>query len=108
MIGHRKIAGREVGFDARNLYLVSLDPLRDGYSGAQATAFFQKLVDRVKGLPAITAASLADTTPMQMIGRPGVTYAVDSAKDREKVIHGARRSMVVVQSCSAVISPKPL
>src|SRR5262249_3604041 len=32
VIGHRRIAGGEVGFDTRNLNLLSLDPLRDGYS----------------------------------------------------------------------------
>jgi predicted permease len=94
VIGHHRIAGGDPGFDARNLYLLSLDPLRDGYSGAQTTAFFQKLVDRVKLLPAISSASLADTTPMQMVGRPGVNYAVELADGRGKVIHGARRSYV--------------
>src|SRR5262249_26688514 len=90
VIGHRRIAGGEVGFDTRNLNLLSLDPLRDGYSDAQASAFFPKLLDRLKSLPAITAASLAETTPMQMIGRPALTYAVEGPTG-EKVIHGARR-----------------
>src|SRR4030095_17216437 len=44
-------------------------------------------------LPATTAAPLADTTPMQMIGRPALTYAVGSANG-EKSIRGARRSTV--------------
>jgi predicted permease len=94
VIGHRRIAGADPGFEARNLYLLSLDPLRDGYSGAQTTAFFQKLLDRVKALPSISAASLADVTPMQMMGRPAVTYAVESANGRGKAIHGARRNFV--------------
>jgi putative ABC transport system permease protein len=89
VLGHRRIAGAAVGFDSRNLYLLSLDPLRDGYSGAQTAAFYQKLLDRVKQLRAIAAVSLADTTPMQMIGKPGVTFAVDSVKG-ERVLHNAR------------------
>ena len=32
MIGHRKIAAPDAGFETRNLYLISIDPLRDGYS----------------------------------------------------------------------------
>jgi predicted permease len=93
VIGHRRIATADVGFDARNLYLLALDPMRDGYSGAQTAAFFPRLLDRVKALPSITAASLADTTPMQMIGRPAANYAVESANGG-KVIRGARRSFV--------------
>jgi predicted permease len=94
VIGHHRIAGGDPGFDARNLYLLSLDPLRDGYTGAQTAAFYQKLLDRVTQLPAIARASLADTTPMQMVGRPGVNYTVESADGSEKIIHGARRSFV--------------
>jgi predicted permease len=89
VIGHRRIAGVEVGFDSRNLYLLSLDPLRDGYSGAQTAAFYQKLLDRTKQLRAVTSVSLADTTPMQMIGKPGVLYATDSLKG-ERTIHSSR------------------
>ena len=54
----------EAGFDPRNLYVVSLDPGRDGYSAERAAAFFPKLLERVRGLPAITAVSLTDTTPL--------------------------------------------
>jgi predicted permease len=93
VIGHRRIANADVGFDTRNLYLLSLDPLRDGYAGPQTAAFFPKLLDRVKALPAITAASLADTTPMQMIGRPTANYVVESAGGG-KAIRAARRSFV--------------
>jgi putative ABC transport system permease protein len=52
------------------------------------------LLDRVKALPSISAASLADVTPMQMMGRPVVTYAVESTNGRGKAIHGARRNFV--------------
>ena len=76
VIGHRKITGAEVGFNTRNLYLISLDPIRDGYSGERATDFFRKLLDRVKALPSVTSASVADSTPMQMVGRPGAQFQV--------------------------------
>ncbi|MCL4402401.1 MAG: FtsX-like permease family protein, partial [Acidobacteria bacterium] len=95
VIGHQKMAGIEVGFDPNNLYLVSLDPVRDGYSGAQSAAFFEKLLDRVKASPAVAAASLADSVPMGMIGKPPVTFSVtgpDGAGSRE--IHSARKYVV--------------
>jgi predicted permease len=93
VIGHQRMSGVETGFDSRRLYLISVDPVRDGYSGARATAFFEKLLDRVKALPSITSASLADSAPMEMIGRPGVRFFVAGTGD-SKVMYGARRYFV--------------
>jgi ABC-type antimicrobial peptide transport system permease subunit len=56
--------GIEVGFDARNFYLVSLDPVRDGYSVEETTAFLQKLLDRLKRLPSVASASWTETVPV--------------------------------------------
>ena len=89
VVGHRKIANVEVGFESRNLYLVSLDPVRDGYSPAHAAEFFSKLLDRTRALPAVTSATLADTTPMSMIGKPFAPFTVDGVSG-EKELHGAR------------------
>src|SRR5208337_3666263 len=73
-LGIQTTLGIQQGFDPKNLYLISLDPVRDGYSSAQAAAFFEKLLDRVKRLPAVTSASLTDTVPVAMAGNPGVTF----------------------------------
>ena len=81
----------EVGFDARNLSMVSLDPVRDGYSGPQAAAFLQKTLDRLRALPYVSAATLADTAPMQMMGRPMAPYAISGAERR---VLQARRTVV--------------
>jgi predicted permease len=93
VIGHQRMSGVETGFDARRLFLISLDPVRDGYSGARATAFFEKLLDRVQALPSIASASLADSAPMEMIGRPGVRFSVPGAGE-SKAMYGARRYFV--------------
>jgi len=61
----------QASFNPKNLYLISLDPLRDGYSAQQTAAFLQKLVDRVKLLPSVTSASLTETVPVS-IGGPRV------------------------------------
>jgi len=93
VMGHRRIAGTEVGFDAQRLYLLSLDPLRDGYTPARATDFFQKLLDRVKLLPSVASASLASTVPMEMIGRPWLRFAV-AGQQEGKAVYGAVRFSV--------------
>lgn len=75
-LGIQSSLGLQEGFNPRNLYLVSLDPIRDGYSTSQATSFFEKLLDRVKSMPEVTAASLTDTVPVAMAGNAGVTFSM--------------------------------
>ena len=92
-LGIQTTMGIQQGFDPRNLYLISLDPVRDGYSGAQATAFFEKLLDRVKRLPAVTAATLTDTVPVAMEGNPGAIFS-DAHAGGGKAMHWARKHVV--------------
>ncbi len=74
-LGIQTTMGIQQGFDARNLYLVSLDPVRDGDSGPQAAAVLAKLLDRVQRLPSVVAATLTDTVPVAIDGNPGVVFS---------------------------------
>jgi macrolide transport system ATP-binding/permease protein len=79
--GIQTTLGIQAGFNPKNLYSIALDPVRDGYSGAQAAAFFEKLLDRVKTLPSVTAATLTETVPVSMAGS-GVTV---STRDEQRL-----------------------
>jgi predicted permease len=72
--GIQSTLGVQKGFNPRNLYLVSLDPVRDGYSPARATAFLDNLLERVKTMPGIAAACLTDTLPVATDGNAGVQF----------------------------------
>jgi predicted permease len=89
VVGYGRISNSEAGFNPRNLFLVSLDPLRDGYPASRTVEFIQKLLDRTRALPAVTVATLADTTPLSMVGKPFVPFTVDGV-DGTKELHGAR------------------
>ena len=39
VIGHQRVTGGELGFDAARLYTISLDPMRDGYSASRTADF---------------------------------------------------------------------
>ncbi|HEV8037425.1 MAG TPA: ABC transporter permease [Bryobacteraceae bacterium] len=86
-LGIQSSLGFQQGFNPRNLYLVAVDPIRDGYTGAQATAFFEKLLDRVRRLPAVTAASLTDTVPVAMSGNAGVTVSMAGKSTGDALRH---------------------
>jgi predicted permease len=81
-VGIQSTLGIQSGFNARNLYLMSLDPVRDGYTGEQATAFFDKLLDRVQRLPTVSDACLTETVPVSMgSARMHVSAPGESARE---------------------------
>ncbi len=92
-IGIQTTVGMQQGFDASNLYLISLDPVRDGYSGAQATAVLEKLTSRVRRLPTIVAAALTESVPAAMDGNTGVLFS-EAGAGVEKSLHTARKHIV--------------
>ena len=85
----------EMGFDPKRLYVLSLDPVRDGYSRDQAAAFFEKLLDRVKSLPSVTAAGLTDTVPVAMNGNLTLNVsAAGAAAGKPAATHSAKKFVV--------------
>jgi len=65
-LGIQTTRGIQAGFDPQGLYLVSLDPVRDGYSGDQATAFLRKVLERVRTIPAVSSATFTETIPVSL------------------------------------------
>jgi predicted permease len=92
VIGHRRIITPNAGFDPERLSVVSLDPVRDGYSPERARELLTRLSDRLKLLPAVSSASLADGVPMTLIGKPSAPYLAVGGDS--KSIRTARRYTV--------------
>jgi predicted permease len=68
-IGFRRLADTRLGFfDIRNLHMMSLDPVRDGYDAARARQFLEELRDRVRALPGVRDAAIAHTRPFTGLG----------------------------------------
>ena len=67
-IGFRNLAGAPLGFDIRNLHMMSLDPVRDGYGAEGARRFLEGLPDRVRALPGVRSAGIAQTRPFTGMG----------------------------------------
>jgi len=74
-IGIQSSMGVQEGFNPRNLSLISLDPVRDGYRPAQTAAFFDRLLDRVKRLPSVSNACLTDTLPAALNGNRWLEFS---------------------------------
>jgi putative ABC transport system permease protein len=93
-LGIQTTLGIQAGFNPRGLYLVSLDPVRDGYSGDQAAAFLHKLLERVKILPAVSSATLTETIPVSL-GITGLRFSEPSSgTDHSQALHDALKYTV--------------
>ncbi len=54
----------DLGFDTRDVLNVTLDPGEIGYTQAQGAEFYAQVLDRVRSLPGVQAASVAMALPL--------------------------------------------
>jgi predicted permease len=93
-LGIQTTLGIQAGFNPQGLYLVSLDPIRDGYSAHATAAFFQKVMERVKTLPSVRSATFTETIPISL-GITGLRFsAPTSGPDNAQALHGALKYTV--------------
>jgi len=64
VLGIHRTSSIDPGFDTRNLYMMSVDPLRDGYSPEMTETWMSRIRDRVKRLPGVIDASLSYYAPV--------------------------------------------
>lgn len=63
VIGISKTGEIQSKFDSNTMYVVSIDPVRDGYSSEKAQAFFEKLPERIKSASSVRNVALAAQPP---------------------------------------------
>lgn len=80
VFGMKYMMSGGTGFVAGNTQLISVDPIRDGYSTSQAEEFYPKLLDHVKALPGVVAATWTEAIPMQPSGKLTFTTETNSSK----------------------------
>jgi predicted permease len=78
VMGFRKANEIRTKFDANTMYLLSVDPVRDGYTPEKAQALFEKLPGRLKALGSVRSVALAAEPPFSI---PGGTAQLTSVKD---------------------------
>ncbi len=74
-LGIQGTLGVQEGFEPKDLYLISLDPVRDGYSAPEAANFLETLSDRMSRIPGVVSACLTDTLPVATDGNAGVRFS---------------------------------
>lgn len=59
-----RLAWLEPGFEAERVLLTTINLRSNGYSSERRAAVFRQILERVRALPGVRAASLSDFTPM--------------------------------------------
>jgi len=84
VIGISRTSNIQTKFDPNTMYLLSIDPVRDGYAPEKAQAFFEKLPERLKTLGPVGSFAMAGQAP----------YSIEDDEDaaRQLTVEDARES----------------
>ena len=69
VLGISKTSSIQARFDAHTMYLLSLDPVRQGYTPEKAQALFEKLPERLKDRGVVRSVALAAQAPFSLDDR---------------------------------------
>ncbi|MGA2601927.1 MAG: ABC transporter permease [Bryobacteraceae bacterium] len=67
VMGFSKTNNIETRFDANSMYLLSIDPMRDGYTPERAQAFFEKLPGLLRAAGGVDGVALAAQPPFSVV-----------------------------------------
>jgi len=73
VIGISKESSIQTKFDPNTMYLLSIDPVRDGYAPEKAEALFEKLPEGLKTRDSRRSIALAATVPFSIADEDGAT-----------------------------------
>ena len=88
-VGIQTTMGMQAGFDPQNLYLTSMDPIRDGYPRERVADFFEKLLDGVQKTPGVVSAALTEAVPVSLANQ-AVTVTVPNSRSQQIIDKAAK------------------
>jgi predicted permease len=94
VLGFTKSTSINLGIDIDRIYLVSIDPLRDGYSQEQAAALLDKLPERVRRAGGVGGVALSDTPPFTNAIADKAQFASTSTADFDVLLRSATRQSI--------------
>ena len=81
VLGYRRTAHVDPGFETAGLYLMELDPAHDGYTAEQSARLLDILPDRIARLSAVRAMTLAEAAPFaDFVSVPNARFSAPRAK----------------------------
>jgi len=73
----QRAAGIDTGFDPRNAWISMFDLSMDGYDSASGGLFAEAMLDRLRGMPGVSAVALSTDLPLDLSDMGTVVYPED-------------------------------
>ena len=94
VLGFTKSTAINLGIDVDRIYLVSLDPLRDGYTQEQAAMLLDKLPERVRRAAGVRAVALSDTPPFTNANADKAQFSSANGEELNVQLRSATRQSI--------------
>jgi len=94
VVGFQRHAGVDLGFEARDLYSLSVDPIRDGYSEERTRVFFRNLPDRLRNIPGLLEVSVTDAGALASLSSEASTGGFVSMDQHAQAVKATRTAQV--------------
>ncbi len=94
IIGFDKSNRVDIAFDPMQMYLISLDPVRDGYSAEKAANLFENLPERLKRAPGAEQAVLAEAPPFSPLAATATLAARNDAGGPDQVVQKVAKQAI--------------
>jgi predicted permease len=86
VIGFSRTNNIQTRFDANTMYLLSIDPVRDGYSPEKAEALFEKLPERLRAIGSVQSVALAAQAPFSIASGTAQLTASKDPRDASRTL----------------------
>jgi predicted permease len=94
VVGFSRSSSLDLGFETRHLYLINIDPVRDGYDAEATERKVQQLRRRLKQMQGVTSVSLAQSLPVAFTSGESITDAKMEAVGSTRSIGSVRSDRV--------------
>jgi len=94
VMGFSKSNDIQTKFDPNRMYLLSIDPVRDGYTAEKAEAFFEKLSEQLKAVGGVNSIALAGQPPFSVVTGTAQLTAVKNSRESSQVAKSVAKESV--------------
>jgi predicted permease len=104
VIGISNSSSVRTKFDPHSMYLLSIDPARDGYAPEKSQALFEKLIERLKAVGSVRSIAFAADTPFS-IGEGETQLTAEDSRGSSSVVQTAAEETVGAGYFAALSEP---
>jgi predicted permease len=95
VMGISQLNDVQTRFDPRTMSLLSIDPVRDGYSPEKAPALFERIVQRLKAVGGVRAVALAAQVPFSEVDEDStIKFTAETSGESSRVRASANEQII--------------